>query len=86
MKVARKDLLDKISYLKQEDLDNRVTLQKLKRLYAFKEHDSLYYRFYLTLNKNILPDERVYYEEVIKRLDDEEQVKISKYLDKVLSP
>jgi hypothetical protein len=86
MKIARKDLLDKISYLKQEDLDNKVTIHKLKRLYAFKDSDSLLYRFYITLNLSMPQEERAYYDEMIERLEKTEQVKATKYLDKVLSP
>lgn len=76
MKTNRKDLLERIDYLKKEDLEERVTLQKLKRLYAFKGHDSLLYRFYLTLNLSISDDERAYYQGVIERLEIEERLKL----------
>ena len=76
MKTNRKDLLERIDYLKKEDLDNKVTLQKLKRLYAFKAHDSLLYRFYLTLNISISDDERAYYQGVIERLELDEKLKL----------
>ena len=80
MKTNRKDLLERIDYLKKEDLDNKVTLQKLKRLYAFKGHDSLLYRFYLTLNISISDDERTYYQGVIQRLELDEKTKLNELL------
>jgi len=86
MRLARKDLLDKIQYLKKEDLDNKVTLDKIKRLYAFKDTDSLLYRFYITLNISMPQDEREYFQKVIERLEKTEQVKVSTYLEEVLSP
>lgn len=80
MKIARKDLLDKINYLKPSDLEDKITLEKIKRLYNFKGHDSLLYRFYITLNISISPDERQYYEEVIQRLEEEEKQKCKDFL------
>ena len=80
MKTNRKDLLERIDYLKKEDLEEKVTLQKLKRLYNFKGHDSLLYRFYLTLNLSISDDERAYYQGVIQRLEIEEKTKLNELI------
>jgi len=64
------DFINGIQYLKLDDItNNKCTLEGLKRLNPmFNEYNPITYTIYLKARPDLPPHEKMYYEELIKRL------------------
>lgn len=77
------DFLNSINYLTEEDINNeKTTLEKISRLHpSLNEYNPLLYSIYLQSRKDLENDEIMYYQEVIRRLMENEK----KLVDSVLN-
>lgn len=69
------DFINSIQYLKLDDItNNKCTLEGLKRVNPmFNEYNPVTYTIYLQSRQDLPNEERLYYEELIKRLVSKEK-------------
>lgn len=74
-----------INYLKISDLDDKPTLEKIKRLSPLlNDYNPLTYTMYLQLRPDLPEDQKEYYQQIIKKLVFKEKALVDealKYLE-----
>lgn len=77
----RRTFIDSITYLKEDDLKPKVTMERLKKLCPLlNEYNALTHSIYLKSNPDLPEDEKQFHQNVIATLMDREQKQVSEAL------
>jgi hypothetical protein len=73
--------MDSITYLKEEDLKPKVTMERLKKLCPLlNEYNAVAHSIYLRANPNMPEDEKQFHQDVVATLMDREQKQVAEAL------
>jgi hypothetical protein len=73
--------MDSITYLKEDDLKPKVTMERLKKLCPLlNEYNALTHSIYLKANPDMPEDEKQFHQDVVATLMDREQKQVAEAL------
>jgi hypothetical protein len=77
----RRAFMDSITYLKEDDLKPKVTMERLKKLCPLlNEYNALTHSIYLKANPDMPEDEKQFHQDVVATLMDREQKQVAEAL------